>query len=238
MMNDLGSRRAGKPTSVLIVDDHELFRDGLQRALEFEDDIIVVGHCEDGETALRHARELLPDVILLDINLPTMNGLQVTRQLKNDRANIAVIILTAYHDNQQVLHAMKAGAMAYCNKDIKPDDLVETIRAVSRGVHVVEDRFMDEDTFAQWLEVQVKKAAGPYTDDPEERFVPLSPRETEILEYVTRGLSNKEIAQKLGISQQTVKNHMTSILNKLNVHDRTQAAVTALRRGWVRISKP
>jgi two-component system response regulator DegU len=237
MMSDSGERRPLKPISVLIVDDHELFRDGLQRTLEFEDDIVVVGHCEDGETALRHARELLPDVILLDINLPSMNGIQVTRQLKNDRANIAVVILTAYHDISQVLHALKAGAMAYCNKDIKPDDLIETIRAVSQGIHVVEERFMDAATFEQWLEFQIKKAAGPYTDDPEDRFVPLSPRETEILEYVTRGLSNKEIAKKLGISQQTVKNHMTSILNKLNVHDRTQAAVMALRRGWVRISK-
>ncbi len=236
-MSDAGERRPLKPISVLIVDDHELFRDGLQRTLEFEDDIVVVGHCEDGETALRHARELLPDVILLDINLPSMNGIQVTRQLKNDRANIAVVILTAYHDMSQVLHALRAGAMAYCNKDIKPDDLIETIRAVAQGIHVVEERFMDEATYQQWLEYQIKKAAGPYTDDPEERFVPLSPRESEILEFVTRGFSNKEIAAKLGISQQTVKNHMTSILNKLNVDDRTQAAVMALRRGWVRISK-
>jgi DNA-binding NarL/FixJ family response regulator len=136
-----------------------------------------------------------------------------------------------------VLHALRAGAMAYCNKDIKPDDLIETIRAVAQGIHVVEERFMDEVTYQQWLEYQIKKAAGPYTDDPEERFVPLSPRESEILEFVTRGFSNKEIAAKLGISQQTVKNHMTSILNKLNVDDRTQAAVMALRRGWVRISK-
>lgn len=226
--------RTDKPISVLIVDDHELFREGLQRALEFEDDIIIVGHCEDGQTALLHARELLPDVILLDVNLPGMNGLQVTRQLRNERSNIGVVILTAYDEIQQVLHAFKAGAMAYCNKDIKPDLLVDTIRAVSRGVRVFGDRFMDQATFESWLEVQVRKAAGPYTDDVEERFVPLSPRETEILEYVTKGLSNKEIAHKLGISQQTVKNHMTSILNKLNVHDRTQAAVTALRRGWVR----
>ncbi len=229
--------RPMKPISVLIVDDHELFREGLQRALGMEDDLIVVGHCEDGQTALVHARELLPDVILLDINLPILNGLQVTRQLRNERANIGIVILTAYDEIQQVLHAFKAGAMAYCKKDIKPDLLVDTIRAVARGERVYGDLFMDEATFDTWLAAQVRKAAGPYTDDVEERFVPLSPREAEILEYVTKGLSNKEIAQKLGISQQTVKNHMTSILNKLNVHDRTQAAVTALRRGWVRDDK-
>lgn len=229
--------RPMKPISVLIVDDHELFREGLQRALGLEDDLIVVGHCEDGQTALVHARELLPDVILLDINLPLLNGLQVTRQLRNERSHIGIVILTAYDEIQQVLHAFKAGAMAYCKKDIKPDLLVDTIRAVARGERVYGDLFMDEATFEAWLAAQVRKAAGPYTDDVEERFVPLSPREAEILEYVTKGLSNKEIAQKLGISQQTVKNHMTSILNKLNVHDRTQAAVTALRRGWVRDDK-
>src|SRR5690606_7530741 len=112
-------------------DDHELFREGLQRALAFEDDIVGVGHCEDGQTAVSHTQELNPDVMLLDINLPGMHGLQVARQLKNERSPVAVIMLTAYHDRQQVIHAMRAGAMAYCNKDIKPDDLVTIIRAVS-----------------------------------------------------------------------------------------------------------
>ncbi len=230
-------RRApgNKPISVLIVDDHELFRDGLQRALEFEDDVVVIGHCEDGQTAVSHAQELNPDVVLLDINLPGMNGIQVARQLTIEGTRSAIVMLTAYHDEQQVLHVMRAGARAYCNKDIKPEVLVETIRAVSQGLRVVEDRRLDENSFQSWLAGQIDRYAGPYSVDSESHFVPLSPRETEILEQVTRGLSNKEIAAKLGISQQTVKNHMTSILNKLNVKDRTQAAVTALRRGWVRI---
>lgn len=227
--------RRSKPISVLIVDDHPLFRDGLQRALEMEEDLTIIGHCEDGETALRHTRELLPDVVLLDINLPSMNGLQVARQLKAERASVAVVVLTAYHDSEQVLHAMRAGAMSYCNKDIKPENLVRTIHAVARGMHVIDEEEMDEAQFKIWLEKNLQAATGPYVDDTEEHYIPLSPRETEILQQVTAGLSNKEIAAKLDISQQTVKNHMTSILNKLNVKDRTQAAVTALRHGWVRI---
>jgi DNA-binding NarL/FixJ family response regulator len=234
-MGDQFERRTNKPISVLIVDDHELFRDGLQRALELERDLVVVGHCEDGPTALSHTRELLPDVVILDINLPSMNGLQVARQLKTERANVAIIILTAYHENDQILHAMRAGAMAYCSKDIKPDDLVETVRTVHRGIRIVGDKRMYESEFQEWLSTNIQAAAGPHTLDAEEHYTPLSPREAEILKYVTQGLSNKQIASKLGISQQTVKNHMTSILKKLNVDDRTQAAVTALKHGWVRV---
>ncbi len=225
---------AGKIT-VLIVDDHPLFRDGLQRALELEPGISVVGQCEDGEIALRRARELAPLVILLDINLPGMNGLQVARQLRLERIHVAIVMLTAHHDKQQVLHAMRAGAMAYCSKDIRPEDLVQTIRDVVNGHYIVESERMDQRSLENWINTNIQAMTGPYPTDPDEHFIPLSPRETEILQFVTRGLSNKEIAARLGISQQTVKNHMTSILNKLNVGDRTQAAVTALRNGWVRI---
>lgn len=234
-MGDPRDYQPYKPISILIVDDHPLFRDGLQKALELETDIVVVGHCEDGETALMHARELAPDVVLLDINLPELNGLQVARQLRMERHNVAIIMLTAYHDTEQVLHAMRSGAMAYCNKDIRPDKLVETIRLVVQGYRVVDDRHMEEREFQEWMSAKIQAATGPYTLNAEDHYIPLSPRETEILQYVTEGLSNKEIAAKLRISQQTVKNHMTSILNKMNVNDRTQAAVTALRNGWVRI---
>src|SRR5687768_15152713 len=135
-MND---REDQRQISILIVDDHPLFRDGLQQALTLEDDLNVVGQSEDGEDALRAARRLQPDVILLDINLPLMNGLQVARQLKAERTNAAVIVLTAYHDSQQVLHAMRAGASAYCSKDVTPDELIEIIRDVAGGMYVVED---------------------------------------------------------------------------------------------------
>ncbi len=233
-MMELASRRSAQTIDVLIVDDHPLFRDGLKRALEFEDDIRVVGQCQDGPEALAAARLLHPDVILLDVNLPEMNGLQVARQIRAENQRISVIVLTAYHDSQQVMHAMRAGAAAYCAKDVMPDDLVRTIRTVADGNYVVDDRVMSYDELQQWMSVSLGSMPS-YIVDGEEHFVPLSPRELEILDFVTNGMSNKEIAVRLRISQQTVKNHMTSILKKLNVQDRTQAAVTALRHGWVRI---
>jgi DNA-binding NarL/FixJ family response regulator len=133
MMTDRETRRTSGAISVLMVDDHPMFLDGLRMALELEEDILVVGQCSDGEDALREASAHKPDVILLDINLPSMNGLQVTRLLKSERDDVAVIVLTAYHDAEQVLHAMRAGASAYCAKDITPKELVEIIRSVASG---------------------------------------------------------------------------------------------------------
>lgn len=231
----MSDRQEHRTISVLIVDDHPLFRDGLHKALELEDDIVVIGQCDNGEEALRLASEKEPDVLLLDVNLPAMNGLQVTRQLQAEHDHIAVVVLTAYHDSQQVLHAMRAGASAYCPKDITPDALVAVIRDTANGMYVVGTERMDREALLNWINTNVEAITGPYMLDPNEHFVPLSPREMEILQYVTHGLSNKEIAMRLRISQQTVKNHMTSILKKLNVQDRTQAAVTALRHGWVRL---
>ena len=221
--------------SVLVVDDHPLFRDGLSKAIDLEDDILIVGQCADGEETLREVNRLQPDVVLLDINIPILNGLQVTRQLKAEHPRIAVVVVTAYHDSEQVLHAMRTGASAYCSKDITPDEIIEIIRDVASGWYVVGQERMDERTLRSWISENVEAVTGPYAIDPEDHFVPLSPREMEILQFVVRGLSNKEIATELRISHQTVKNHMTSILKKLNVQDRTQAAVTALRHGWVRI---
>lgn len=220
--------------AVMIVDDHPLFRDGLHAALSLQDDLDIVAECSDGEEALRLAELYLPDVVVLDVNLPTLNGLQVTHMLKGSDSPPAVVILTAYHDSEQVLHAMRAGASAYCAKDVTPQDLVEVIRATAAGYYVVGSQRMDVHALQRWISKGVETAL-PYAVDPQEHFFPLSPREMEILQFVTNGMSNKEIASRLNISQQTVKNHMTSILKKLNVQDRTQAAVTALRHGWVRL---
>jgi DNA-binding NarL/FixJ family response regulator len=220
---------------VMIVEDHPLFRSGLQSALELAPDIRVIGTSENGEQALLDIDLQRPDIILLDVNLPGINGLQVTRQIKTSYDEIAVIILTAHHDQEQVLHAMRTGASAYCAKNIHAESLIQIIRDVYQGFFVVDNMRLPREEFTRWLFRQIEHTAGPYAMDAEGHFVPLSPREMEILEYVTHGLINKEIASKLGISQQTVKNHMTSILKKLNVKDRTQAAITALRRGWVRM---
>ncbi len=221
---------------ILIVDDHPLFRDGLRQALSLEEDLLVIGQCEDGDSAIRTIRKMEPNIVLLDVRLPGMNGLQVTRQIKNERLQVSIIILTNYDETEQVIHAMRAGAMAFCKKDITPDDLVAVIRDVMRGNRVVDDMRMTEREMEVWINEKIHSMSGTtgnYILDPGEHYIPLSARETQILQYVTDGMSNKEIAHKLGISQQTVKNHMTSILNKLNVKDRTQAAVTAIKNGWV-----
>ena len=220
---------------VLIVDDHPVFRQGLCDVLEMDPQIDVVGEAADGEVAIERVNEVSPDVILMDINLPTINGLQVTRKIKADSPDIKVIMITGYDDAEQVFHALRSGASAYCPKDITPETLVNIIHNVHAGSYVVDEKIMSYDEVMSWIQQKIGRFSGPLASDAEDIFVPLSPREMEILEHVTRGLSNKEIAYKLGISHQTVKNHMTAILRKLRVDDRTQAAVYALQHGWVRL---
>lgn len=220
---------------LLIVDDHPVFRQGLIDVLETDPYMEVIGEAADGEVAIELAHELQPEVILMDINLPTINGLQVTRKIKNQSPEKKVIMITGYDDAEQVFHALRAGASAYCPKDITPEELINIIHTVRAGKYYVDGKTMTYDELVDWIESKVGRFADPMISDSDELFVPLSPREMEILEHVTRGLSNKEIAYKLGISHQTVKNHMTAILRKLRVDDRTQAAVYALRHGWVRL---
>lgn len=220
--------------SVMIVDDHPLFRQGLRRVIEAEEDMEVIIEVGDGEEALRLAQKMVPDVIMMDVNIPTMNGLQVTRSLKACLPNIGVIMLTAYHDDEQIFHAIKAGAGAYYPKDVTPRKLVEAIRQVSQGNYVIDDNVLAKSQVASWLLKQFEQVSA-FGGSPDDLFVPLSSREMEILQLIARGYSNKEIAHELGISRQTVKNHMTSILRKLSVNDRTQAALYALRRGWIRL---
>ena len=224
-----------QPITVMLVDDHPVFRQGLRRVLESEDDLDVTAEVADGLEALRVAKELSPDVLLLDINLPGMNGLQVARSLKDAIVDINIIMLTAYHDDQQVFHAIRAGASAYFPKDVSPRRLIEAIRLVHQGSYVVEDRVLEKPQVGEWLLAQFEQVEGAEADNLGALLVPLSPREMEILQHIAQGKSNKEIAFDLGISRQTVKNHMTSILRKLAVNDRTQAAIYALRRGWIRL---
>jgi DNA-binding NarL/FixJ family response regulator len=221
--------------SVVIVDDHPLFREGVRNILDNEEDVEVVSESTSGDTGLESIRENRPAVALVDVNLPIMNGIQVTRQITSERLDTAVVLLTAYDDVEQIFHAFRAGASAYCSKDVEPGKLLDVIRQVSRGFYVVGDQVYDKAGLEQWLSRGVETIRRPHLEGDVEAFTPLSPREMEILQYVTRGLSNKEIAVQLGISHQTVKNHMTSILHKLDVEDRTQAAVYALRHGWVRL---
>jgi len=220
---------------ILIVDDHPLFREGVRNVLDAEEDLQVLAEATSGDQALQMVRDLKPRVSLIDVNLPTMNGIQVTRQIAAERLNTAVVLLTAYDDLGQVLHAFRAGASAYCSKDVHAGKLVDVIRHVARGYFVVGDQVVDSAGLEAWLAQGTESFRRPHLEGEVEAYTPLSPREMEILQFVTRGLSNKEIASRLGISHQTVKNHMTAILHKLDVEDRTQAAVYALRHGWVRL---
>lgn len=220
---------------IMIVDDHPLFREGLRRVLEAEEDILVEAEVADGHEAITLAREIRPDVVLLDISLPSINGLQVTREIKASLPDTAVINLTAYHDEEQIIHAINAGASAYYPKEVMPDTLMFAVRHVTQGQWVIDDRVLNEDELGDWLFDQYRQiAATGIVDDS--RFVPLSAREMEVLQYVVRGSSNKGIAYALQISQQTVKNHISSILRKLDAKDRTEAAVYALRHGWIRLA--
>ena len=220
--------------SIVVVDDHPLFQQGVIDAFSLEPDFDVIGQAANGTKGLEVIRQLKPLVSVVDVNLPELNGQQITRQVANEKIPTKIILLTAYDDTEQVIHAMRAGASAYCAKDILPEKLVDIVRAVADGKYVVQEEILDDDDLERWLMNQTEQAIRPYSD-PGEPFHPLSTREMEVLECVTTGMSNKEIAGMLGISHQTVKNHVTAILRKLGVDDRTQAAVYALRRGWVRL---
>lgn len=221
--------------NVVVVEDHPIFRQGLIDSFSLEKDLHVIGQAAEGNEGLTLIKKLMPDVAVLDVNLPNINGQQLTRQLKGDKkVSTRVVLLTAYDDSSQVIHAMAAGAAAYCVKDIDPSKLVEIVRAVANGSFVVGEQVMDQGALQRWLGERSEVSGRAYSD-PGDPFEPLSSREMEVLECVTRGMSNKEIATHLDISHQTVKNHVTAVLRKLNVEDRTQAAVYALRRGWVRL---
>lgn len=219
---------------VAIVDDHPLFRQGVVDTISLEQDFDVLGEASNGDEALSLIRDVQPHVVILDVNLPGMNGLQVTRTILSENLPTRVVLVTAYDDVEQVVHAMRSGASAYCPKDIRPEELVEVVRRVADGKYVISGTVLGEKELNSWLDKHIEDTPGLYRD-PGEPLHPLSNREMEVLSYVTQGMSNKEIAVLLGISYQTVKNHVTSILRKLSVDDRTQAAVYALRRGWFRL---
>lgn len=220
--------------TVVVVDDHPLFRQGVVETLSLEHDLEVIGEASNGEEAIAIIRALRPDVAVLDINLPGLNGQQLTRKIVTEKIATSVVLLTGYDDTEQAIHAMRAGASAYCSKDVLPDHLMNVIRSVGGGKFYIGENTYDADGIRRWIQEQTGQSPRSYSD-PGEPFHPLSGREMEVLSCVTQGMSNKEIASMLGISHQTVKNHVTSILRKLGVEDRTQAAVYALRHGWVRL---
>jgi DNA-binding NarL/FixJ family response regulator/Flp pilus assembly pilin Flp len=226
---------ASQPIRILIAEDHPLFAQGLRRVLTLEPDLEVVDEVHDGEAAIARVQELQPDVVLMDINMPKVNGLQATQEIKAANEDVAVIILTAYDDEEQMIFALRTGASAYFVKDVLPSELIDAIRAVRSGQYVVHGQVLAGTAelmawLLAWYNERTRFDAGT-----QGTLMPLSAREMTVLEMIVRGASNKIIANTLGISHQTVKNHMTSIFRKLAVNDRTEAAVIALRRGWIRL---
>lgn len=221
---------------VLIIDDHPLFRQGICWSLSLEKDILVVGQAENGTEAIKLTESLNPQVVLLDINLPGLNGLEVARVLKRRYPRMGIVVLSIHDDDEQLFNAIKAGAAAYASKDINPANLVQMIREVARGKYIINDNVMSKPHVATRVLNQFRELSNVnHGDESVAMFAPLTSREIEILDCIARGLSNKEIASQLSISGQTVKNHITSILSKLQVNDRTMAVIHAIQQGWIKL---
>lgn len=220
---------------VLVVDDHPLFRRGIVWSLESENDIEVVGEASDGQEAMQMADNLALDVMILDINLPEVNGIEVARIVKRRNPRVGVVMVTMHEDDEQLFNAIRVGAAAYCTKDVDPEQVVGIVRRVARGEYLINENVLSHPFVASRVLDQFRELAR-IDQASDSVFSPLTPREVEILDCVARGNSNKEIASILGISDQTVKNHITSILRKLQVNDRTQAVIYALRHGWIKLT--
>jgi DNA-binding NarL/FixJ family response regulator len=210
---------------LLLVDDQRLMRDGLRVLLELESDFEVVGEAENGAEALEAYRQLKPDVILMDIRMPVMDGVEATRRLRESDSNSKVIILTTFDDNEYVFEGLRAGALGYLLKDVSGDELSDAIRKVAAGGSMI------EPSVARKVVAEFARLAPATPEATEELIEPLSAREIEILKLVSQGLTNREIANKLFLAEGTVKNYVTSILQKIDARDRTQAAIRARELG-------
>ncbi|WP_079479219.1 response regulator [Halobacillus salinus] len=208
-------------TRVLLVDDHLVVLRGLKFFLNTQENIEIVGEAENGEEALKIVEDLQPDVVLMDLMMPVMDGVEATRKLKEEYPEVKVVVLTSFSDQDHVIPALQAGAIGYQLKDVEPDLLVDTIRKTAEGEKYLHpkatDLLLSEMTGAQ------KTTTPLYT---------LTKREKEVLEQITLGKSNKEISSHLFITEKTVKTHVSNVLSKLDVHDRTQAAILAMKNQW------
>jgi NarL family two-component system response regulator LiaR len=212
------------PITVLLVDDHEMVRRGVRAFLETRPDITVVAEVGSGEEAVRLAAEHAPDVALMDLIMPGMDGVEATRLLTARSPRTNVIMLTSYHDDEHVFPAIRAGALSYVLKEVGPEELADAVRKAAAGEAVLHPRVAAR---------VVRELHGARREEPNV-FRELSDRELEVLKLIAEGLSNAEIAGRLYVSEKTVKSHVSNILGKLHLVDRTQAAVYAWRQGVVR----
>jgi len=216
------------PIRVLLVDDQALFREGLRTLLGMQPELVVVGEAANGEEALRLAARLDPQVVLMDLRMPVLDGVTATRRLHEAQPDCRVIVLTTFDDDEYVFEGLRAGAVGYLLKDVPSEKLVEAIRAAAGGESFLQPSVAAK-VVAEFARLAEQASAKPAPTLAE----PLSERELEVLRLVARGASNKEIAGALFIAEGTVKNHLTSILGKLGARDRTQALLKAQELGLV-----
>lgn len=210
--------------SVLLVDDHAMVRQGVRAFLETQSGISVVGEAGSGEDAIRLAAQHVPDVILMDLIMPGMDGVETTRLVKQISPRSQIVVLTSYHEDEHIFPALKAGALSYILKDISAEELAATVRKAAAGEAVLHPR----------VAARVIRELQGMRDDKVNPFTELSERELEVLKLIADGMSNAEMAAKLVLSEKTIKGHVSNILSKLHLVDRTQAAVYAWREGVVR----
>jgi len=210
------------PISILIVDDHEVVRNGIRAYLETLPKFNVVGEAASGEEAIKMAGELIPDVVLMDLVMPGMDGIETTREVKKISPRTQIVELTSYHEDEQIFPALKAGAISYVLKDMKMDKLAEAIQSAIHG----------EVTLHPLVATRVLRNLRGESSD-ESFYAELTERELEVLKFIANGLSNSQIADQLVISTNTVKGHVSNILSKLHLADRTQVAVYAWQKGIV-----
>ena len=209
------------PITVLIVDDHELVREGVRAFLDAQEDLSVVGEAGDGREALRLVEALVPDVVLMDLLMPGMDGIETTRRVKELSPRSHVVVLTSHHDDAHVFPALRAGALSYVLKNVAASELAGAVRRAAAGEPTLHPRV------ALRLMNDVRDEGAPQVAE-------LTPRELEVLHLIAEGLPNLAIAERLGIAEKTVKGHVGNVLSKLHLTDRTQAAVYAWRTGMVR----
>jgi DNA-binding NarL/FixJ family response regulator len=225
------------PIRVLLVDDQHIVRQGLATILRYADGIDVVGEADNGQEAIALTRELAPDVVLMDLKMPTLGGIPATRQICHDQPETHVVILTTYDTDDLVFEGIKAGAKGYLLKDTTSELLVDAIRGVVRGESQI-DPNVARKVLGEFQRLAAlppaRRDRHPAADGPDEAVIePLTPREEEVLNLLVEGLSNKEIGARLHLTEGTVKNYVSTIIAKLQANDRTHAVVTALRRGLV-----
>jgi len=225
-------------TKIVIIDDHQLFREGVKRILEFEKSFQVVAEGNDGCEALSLVEEFHPDVVIMDINMPQVNGVEATRELVDKYPDTKIIILSIHDDENYVTHALQTGAIGYLLKEMDADALIEAVKVVAEGGSYLHPK-VTHNLVNEYrkLAAGVARSGGAYLQTMEIRrpLHLLTRRECEVLQMLADGKSNRGIGEALFISEKTVKNHVSNILQKMNVNDRTQAVVVAIKNGWVEV---